>query len=600
MFGLKGAVMNGMLRLSLVCAVSGCFLSTAVRPTVTVDLSTTYQTIRGFGGNAAYVVTSFKLPAVVDSVMTQNLRDLRPTHLRLFFPLDAWEPIQGVRQETAEIQKLFLILQQQKQAGRTLVLTVVQIAPWMGVYDRTWNGFDMYRIETQQQISNVAESFAQALVRLRDVYGVTVDYVSFNETRIGFQVRLSPLLYRDLVKTAGTRFSQLGLTTKWLVGDDLTASLIEDAYATPTLGDAAAASYAGPIAYHSYEQENSSGAQLLKIAALGRTYGREVWATEVGLPRSGITYPDRGTWANAYRLAVNYHRSIKFAGSTTLLYWQLTHDNRHSLVDYDTLTPYPTFWIVKQYRDHFLPGSQIARSVDHDARVHSLAAKNVAGNTFTVQLLVDNTGASKQATIAGLPNGSVTLTQTSSGQIPPVTVGTFTVVNNTLTLALPPWSVNIMTGSLGTASSPGVTGQPGPSAAFKGAATGTVPADEWRRERAIFPALSIFSSMGPRLFRSMGPPGPGPSRDGVQGWPTLGPQDGCRAGAGGDATPFSASRGVGRRRRRAYAPRRARVGGRAISGYPPGRREFRRDDIDRIIRGVRCPSARARRASRSA
>ena len=64
------------------------------------------------------------------------------------------------------------------------------------------------------------------------------------------------------------------------------------------------------------------------------------------------------------------------------------------------------------------------------------------------------------------------------------------------------------------------------------------------------PALSIFSRMGPRLFRSMGPLGPGPSRDRVQGWPGPAWPTAGRfyVGSAGDATPFFAGRGAGAKR----------------------------------------------------
>jgi hypothetical protein len=63
--------------------------------------------------------------------------------------------------------------------------------------------------------------------------------------------------------------------------------------------------------------------------------------------------------------------------------------------------------------------------------------------------------------------------------------------------------------------------------------------------------VSIFSRMGPRLFRSMGPLGPGPSRDRVQGWPGPGWPTAGRfyVGSAGDATPFFAGRGAGAKRR---------------------------------------------------
>ncbi len=89
--------------------------------------------------------------------------------------------------------------------------------------------------------------------------------------------------------------------------------------------------------------------------------------------------------------------------------------------------------------------------------------------------------------------------------------------------------------------------------------------------------LSIFSSMGPRLFRSMGPPGPGPSRDGVPGLTRAGggrPQDGCTSGPRAAQLLSPPVAGVGVRRRRASAPRRARVGRRAIARYPPSGRVF--------------------------
>jgi hypothetical protein len=63
--------------------------------------------------------------------------------------------------------------------------------------------------------------------------------------------------------------------------------------------------------------------------------------------------------------------------------------------------------------------------------------------------------------------------------------------------------------------------------------------------------VSVFSRMGPWLFRSMGPLGPGPSRDRVQGWPGPGRPTAGRlyVGSAGDATPFFAGREASAKRR---------------------------------------------------
>ncbi len=99
-----------------------------------------------------------------------------------------------------------------QERGGELVASVWDVPDWMALNPEAKRAL----ILDPKLYPEVVESMAAWLVRARDEYGVTVDYVSFNEATLGVNVRLAPDDVAAIVALAGPRFEELNLETRWL------------------------------------------------------------------------------------------------------------------------------------------------------------------------------------------------------------------------------------------------------------------------------------------------------------------------------------------------------------------------------------------------
>src|SRR5205823_4101670 len=125
-------------------------------------------------------------------------------------------------------------------------------------------------------MNEAADSLAAFLLRARDVYGVNVNYLSINEANGGFNLLMNEPEMDQFIKVTGVRFAQLGLTTKWLVGDTYSVDTLVN-YAKPILDDPDAAPYLGPISYHTWWSETEPDSVYTAIRDLGKQYNKPIW-----------------------------------------------------------------------------------------------------------------------------------------------------------------------------------------------------------------------------------------------------------------------------------------------------------------------------------
>jgi hypothetical protein len=232
---------------------------------------------------------------------------------------------------------------------------------------------------------------------------VEVAYISFNEANLGINVLLNPQDVIALVKLAGPRFAELGLKTKWLLGD---CSNVRDclAYIQPIWAEESTRQYFGPLAFHSWDVLSVTDPRLEEIAAFALENGLEVRCTEAGwdaaLWQRAEEFPG---WNNALRLALVYSRVLKLSRATTMYYWEMFAQDYNLN---DGQEPYPAMNVLKLLNDRIPPGSQVVGASPNGSNRHILAAKTPQG----MALLIVNASLKETVHVSGLPDGDYELT----------------------------------------------------------------------------------------------------------------------------------------------------------------------------------------------
>ena len=424
---------------------------------VTLNPTIVHQTIRGFGGDAARVVWA-KDDAADDPTGQFLLNQLKPALVRVGIPWKQWEPINDNADpnladpagflDAARVHNEFLYMQQLQAKGITLIATAWEAPAWMLVPATNPLGGPTVTIP-DAMFDEAAESLTQYLVRARDVYGVNIPYVSFNESNFGIQIFMPADRMAKWIAASGARFAAAGLNTKWLVGDTFsTDSLV--AYAAPILADTAAQPYEGPISYHSWWAEGKPDSIFTAIADLAKQYNKEVWSPEVGYDALLGHHPEKfPTWDNALRLAKVYNRVLKFSQASVALYWEYqivdpsgADPNDFPLVAND-LTPYPAYYIVKQLSDNLPAGAQMLDVTSDNSSLMTLAGKDPATGNYMLQV-INAASTANTVSFHNLPAANFAIERTSATENLS-TVGTFAPVAGDVTLTLPAQSVTLLT-----------------------------------------------------------------------------------------------------------------------------------------------------------
>lgn len=355
----------------------------------------TKQTMRGFGGNFAQPRYGALEP--MDPVGLYNLDNLQVVHARVGIPLNYWNPAPGVYKDEAQAQAALLQMQMLAQRGLPIAASVWEGPAWMlGGKPET------PRTLPREHYAKCAEAVAQFLLKARDKYGVTVEYLSFNEPDHGVNFKFTPAQMIEFIRLAGPRFAALGLKTKFLVGDTSTgASFV--AYARPLLEDKTIAPYLGPLAFHSWDVLSVRESEYSAIAALAQEFDKPVWCMEAGhnsqLWQTPNPWP---SWENALRTALAYEKTLRLTGAELMDYW--TYQNNYPLVNQEGKTPLPVWQVLRQMQDVFGAGSRVIATKSDNDQLAITATSGPGQDQFAV-LLVNSTGAG-EVRLSGLPPGA--------------------------------------------------------------------------------------------------------------------------------------------------------------------------------------------------
>lgn len=389
---------------------------TPVLPMLTILPDEKHQTLRDVaGGN--FIHRFGGVQSAFDPVSRMNWAALQPLTVRVAIDLDLWEPVNDnddplfladdgfVDEVGTALHGTFLFLQEVNAQEVIISASVWRVPAWLVENpddERQW-------IVPPNLYAEMVESLAAWLLRARDVYGVDVDYISFNEANLGINVLLSPAEAIDLIRLAGPRFAELGLKTRWLLGD--TSNMAENvSYASAIWAAEDIRQYLGPLSFHSWDADTGDET-LLGIGEFANQNGLEVWCGEGGwnaqMWQSPRMFP---MYSHALSLGAVYARSLKMTRATNLLYWEMMGQD-YPLNDGEK--PYPSLVFLTRLKQAFPPGSQVVGTGPDRTQMKYVAAASERG----IAILIVNRSLKEDILVSGLPEGDYQVFRTASQQI---------------------------------------------------------------------------------------------------------------------------------------------------------------------------------------
>ena len=374
---------------------------------ISFDKKHPQQTMVGFGGD--FPAARYGRTEALDSVGEYVLSHLHVAHARVGLPLNYWAPSPGQYQLEGPAQASMETLAAMAKRHISTVLSIWEGPTWM----LAGKPEQQERELSKDQYPACIDAIAQYLLTAKSKYGVNVAYLSFNEPDYGVNFKFTSLTMRDFIRNAGPRFADLGLKTKFLVGDTGGGTSLID-FATPILEDPTITDYLGPIAFHCWDALSASDDQYMAIRQLGNRFKKSILCLEVGHD-SGLWRAEGNpfsTWDNALRTAMVYAKSLQLSGASVMDYW--TYEDNYPLVDHKNNAPYPVFDVIEQMQAEFAPGRRVVPAKSTSTAVQVAGS---IGRRGDLAALLVNSGGSGRAIVSGFsPSAKVrVLVRTNQG-----------------------------------------------------------------------------------------------------------------------------------------------------------------------------------------
>lgn len=378
---------------------------------ITIDPSTTLQTIEGFGGFGAQKPW-WKNPPFYDQAFVDRLiNDLGLTILRDNIPtgfeyqndnddpytlnLDGFNLYDDKPEQDGPLGDHFDYLRAMRQAGVEKFITSIWSPPaWMKQCNcvRGEEAAAPDPSNTDHKLDpRYYQEFAEYCVAyikvLKQETGIDLYALSLQNEPAFVQSYASsvysPEALRDVIKVVGKRFEEEGIGTKIFAPEDVAYFPRVKEYLVAIENDDSARAYTDILAIHNYktdgvnpgDQGPSNWAETYGIA---QANSQQVWMTET----SGF----EDTWDGAMNLSQSIYNALKYGKINAWVFWSLSSpDPQYSLIsDGD---PNPVYYVSKHFYRYIRPGAvQLQSSSDNDD-ILVLAYRHPSGGTETVILI---------------------------------------------------------------------------------------------------------------------------------------------------------------------------------------------------------------------
>lgn len=380
-------------------------LDAATAADVTLDFSTKYQEIDGFGAfmgsGGADPDTIISLAEDIGMSMARfgviggGFEEVNDNSDPNILNLDGYNP------------SALSILNMQRIAPFTdkFIVTFWSPAGWMKL--NKWEGGVESWATDNKLDPKYYEEYAEEVVAMikivkretgKDIYGVGLqNEPQFNEPYPSCQV--NPNEYRDMIKVVGARLDAEGLgNVKLFWAEALPAQGAIQAYIDLVKADPVAKSYADVVAIHNYDADGASvgGAgcdywnNIYNWAQAGDTKYK-TWMTE--------TSGHADTWDGAMTLAGNIFNALDCGNASAWVFWSFSVSEgspEFGLVVSNR--PTSRYYVSKQYYKFIRPGA--VRVGANSAGIPALAFKDDKAKTVSVVLL-NNTSQPQAIEIKG-------------------------------------------------------------------------------------------------------------------------------------------------------------------------------------------------------
>lgn len=353
------------------------------------------QLMVGLGGN--FCQPRYGRVEAMDAVGERNLRGLQVAHVRVGLPLNHWVPERGRELHGGPALAALEQLQRLSKLKVPIVASVWEGPQWLLGGSREQSG----RVLPREKYTDCIEAIASFLVAARDRFGVTVDYVSFNEPDYGVNFKFTPTEMAEFIRLAGKLFSILELKTRFVVADTANGAAFP-AYAGALLADKGLAPYLGPLAFHCWDALSATDETYAAIGEVGRRSGKPVWCLEAGHDAALWEKPKPWTsWDNGLLTAMAYAKTVALTRACVMDYW--TYQDNYPLASSDGKQAYPVFHVIRQMQDVLGSGRTV---VGADVQADDLRVVASVGKGGDVALLLVNPIGPGKALLTGLPGGA--------------------------------------------------------------------------------------------------------------------------------------------------------------------------------------------------
>lgn len=418
-----------MSRLQSITAYIALAAAVAGAATVTVDHTTEYQEIVGFGAHGSQNVWWSGGPFASPTFVTTIVDDLGLTISRNEFYPDFEETNENSSASDLNMsafnwsgqfvnkQKAWIVALKNQAAasGEPIKFITSYWSPpaWMKTNNSTINGGALKSI-AREEFAEYVEATYRAY---QQECGVDL-YAMSLQNELAFEEPYNSCVYtpeefRDMIKVVGPRIHAYAPDMKIFGAEDMLSRWTVDPYAGMCQADPVAREHLNVFAVHGYSDgvhpiPSSSAASAWKTAWNNvRATGKQLWMTET----SGYS----NNWSGATGVADAIFAALKYGKISAWVWWQLAGDHTAGEILMPLGQRGKLFYVSKQYYRYIRPGATMVQVDSDDANVFVLAFNHKTDHTLTLVILNWNSG-SAQITLSGdgLPS-SFTQYTTSSG-----------------------------------------------------------------------------------------------------------------------------------------------------------------------------------------
>ena len=375
----------------------------------------------GFGGN--FRIQNLKAdPQVIDYC----LKNLRVAWGRVEMPWRFWQPEKSSDPASmaksghldAHVQRAMEMAAKLQQLHIPVILTDWSAPDWAIIGKPVFqhqNGQPWGNPLNPDSIQFVYKSIADYIQYLRDQYGVTVRFFSFNESDLGIYIRQTGEQHDELIKGLGKYFLSRGIQTKILLGDNSDATTYT--FIEPAMNDSSAYPYIGAVSFHSWRGWDTE--TLNHWTDASRRMKLPLIVGEGSIDAAAWAYPAIFLEQTYAMEEINlYIRLMAICQPLSILQWQLTSD-------YSPLTgggifgkegplePTQRFWNLKQLGSTPEGMNYFPVSCDRST-VTCAGLENRQSGAYTIHFV--NNGAERKVILSGIPSGVHSFSMVATGR----------------------------------------------------------------------------------------------------------------------------------------------------------------------------------------